>query len=354
MGHLNLRTFLLVTVLAISTSIVNASIKVNDVVVSGAPGDYSKLVVKFSGENSIEPEVTVNDRFVQIVLKDAVVWPKIEKKITIGDNKADATLMAYQYDKSTVRIRVMIPYSLDGQEEFSTLKTEKNQLELAFPSKSLADKKTKQVAEYDEGYLEKLLHSKEETDQEAKNEVAKNEVAPMKELVNDQVSVKKAATSKEEIPTFSIGGYVAKFVAFMALVLLLFYGFMTLVKKGVLKKGKLGFLSNMSWVTVLSNTHIGPKRTLMVVKVHNQVFLLGSSESGINLISELKDVPGILKEGEKVINGDNFDTNLVTAETTDREFSIKEDINVAAPEKKARVSFSEQIKSKVKELKPLQ
>jgi flagellar biogenesis protein FliO len=152
----------------------------------------------------------------------------------------------------------------------------------------------------------------------------------------------------------------------LALVLGLFYGVVQLLKKGVFNRGKLGFLNNAQMIQVLSTTYIAPKRSLMVVKAHKQIFLVSNSESGIQFLSEMTDTSGLIKEGEKFVTGTNFDLNLGSAETTTNEiaFKIKEDINESTPipeEKgiqglsaKDIVKFSDELKKKAKKLKPIE
>ena len=99
-----------------------------------------------------------------------------------------------------------------------------------------------------------------------------------KDIMKDKVSMSMAAAktpSKKD--NFSLMEYGGKFVAFLGLVLLLFYGLVTLMKKGFIKKGKLGFLNNAEQVSVLNQTFIGPKKSLMLVKAHNQVFLVSNT-----------------------------------------------------------------------------
>ena len=57
------------------------------------------------------------------------------------------------------------------------------------------------------------------------------------------------------------------------------------------------------WVGILSTTYLGPKKNLLVVKVYDQVLLLGSSEQGVNLITELKDTNTVIKSGEVSLSG---------------------------------------------------
>jgi flagellar biogenesis protein FliO len=97
-----------------------------------------------------------------------------------------------------------------------------------------------------------------------------------------------------------------------------------LFRKGVLKKGALGFLHNPKMVSVLSTTHIGPKRSLLVVKAHNQTFLLSNSEKGVTLISELAQSSEIMRESERMITGNNFETSLTRGEEADKEFKLKD------------------------------
>ena len=82
---------------------------------------------------------------------------------------------------------------------------------------------------------------------ELKNEIKKVD----NQIASDKVNLKQSAMVKGEEPknkiersNFSISTYVGKFIAFLSLMILGFYGVLTHFKKGVIKKGKLGFLHN--------------------------------------------------------------------------------------------------------------
>src|SRR5690606_33110515 len=90
-------------------------------------------------------------------------------------------------------------------------------------------------------------------------------------------------------------------------------------------KGKLGFLNSTKTVEVLSTTFVGPKRNVMLIRAHDQVFLVGSSENGLQLISEIKNPSGLMKEGERALAGDNFDTQL--SKSPEKEFRLKDTID---------------------------
>ena len=175
----------------------------------------------------------------------------------------------------------------------------------------------------------------------------------------DEVRSTQAAPDRKD--NFSFAGYAGKFIAFLGVVLLFFYGVTQLIKKGVLSKGKLGFLNNAQLVSVLSTTYVAPKRAILMVKAHNQVFLVSSCESGMSFIAEVKDVPGLVKEGERAITGTNFDDSAAIAKdaTPRDEMRVKENIYESAviEEKgiqKDIVRFSDELKKKVKNLKSLQ
>jgi flagellar biogenesis protein FliO len=185
--------------------------------------------------------------------------------------------------------------------------------------------------------------------------VVRDVMAPTK----DEVRSTQAAPARKD--SFSFAGYAGKFIAFLGVVLLFFYGVTQLMKKGVLSKSKLGFLNNTQLVSVLSTTYVAPKRAILMVKAHNQVFLVSSSESGMSFIAEVKDVPGLVKEGERAITGTNFDDSAAIAKdaTPRDEMRVKENIyeSAAVEEKgiqKDIVRFSDELKKKVKNLKSLQ
>jgi hypothetical protein len=53
--------------------------------------------------------------------------------------------------------------------------------------------------------------------------------------------------------------------------------------------------------------------------------LISSTETGITLLSEINDVAGLIKTGEEEVTGSNFDTNLYTANKNSVQFKMKEE-----------------------------
>jgi flagellar biogenesis protein FliO len=357
-------------------------------------GKKGKVTINLEDRLPETPELTLKKGIVQVEIPGTYVWPKIEKKVTTAGNDFDTTLTAYQFDKNTVRFRAMVPYNLQGKENQVNVTLREKAIELNFPVPGVAAAKTTKkvkpaisAAAYDESYLDKLVKEKTQAAPAAKTETktiaatgnngAKkpaNGLFAKKDEVNMTLSGAKKDNAENK-SSFSVAGYIGKFVAFLGLVLLFFYGVMHLMRRGVLKKGKLGFLNDTNIVEVLNTTYLGPKKSLLMVKVHKQVFLLSSTDKGIEFLSELSDTTGLFKSQETKVAGDNFDSNLGAAAKQDKKFKLKELGKAIESTQKAqendneslegflaktedettdKVKLSDQIKNKVKNLKQLQ
>lgn len=351
-------------------------------------GNNGSIKITIDGRSQGLPDIKVTGRTIEVVLPDASAFNAISK------NVRGAELTAKVLNGKAV-IKAVLPYEVPHKGV--NLDFKNNNIEVVFPRGIVAKKsgrsgasdkpkaapktenkilaKVEKKAEtsvakeaLNEDYLNKLM--KEEKQKTARRE---NDFPPRNELNNDEVNVKQAAIAKtapeanpKKKDDFSFTGYAVKFTVFLAMVLGLFYGIVQLLKKGVFNRGKLGFLNNSQMIQVLSTTYVGPKRSLMVVKAHKQIFLVASSENGIQFLSEMTDTNGLIKEGEKLVTGTNFDLNLGTAEGTTDEaaFKLKENINesTAVPEEKGIqslsakdiVKFSDELKKKAKKLKPIE
>ncbi|PIK14905.1 MAG: hypothetical protein CES88_11270 [Halobacteriovorax sp. JY17] len=372
--ELGMKKILTILTILFSVSSLQAgeNIKVKSLKYSAINNSTGEISIQIEGNLESAPELTIKDSMIQVALKDAVVWPKIEKKITLNKN-LDSTIMAYQFNKEVARVRAMLPYSIKGLEDRVSITISGDNINLQFPrvmSAAPAFKKTsvakakQNIEQYDESYLDKLIKEKEQSKAPINklSEVAK--AAPV--IATDKVNVALSGIEKDSLnegkSSFSLTGYIGKFVAFLGVVLLLFYGVVALMKKGVLKKGKLGFLNSTKVIEVINTTYVGPKRSLMLVKAHKQVFLVANTEKGMEFLSEVNDISGLIKDGEKSLSGNNFDSDLGSANLIEKSFNLKEDIEKTADQNvelntdvvKDSVKLSQKIKEKVKTLKPLQ
>lgn len=339
--------------------------------------DQGRLIIKFDGALKEYPELRVSNSLIHVTIPDSKVKREINKKVAFSSKAKDTSLNVSTSSHNSSKLKAVFPFSMAKYKDKVSLMIKDNQIELNFPRIKVAPKKAVQKAakvetkaktpkkDYlNEDYLNSLLKVDKKKDN--KKVVAGKIIRP--KMDNDEVKTTLSGIQKSPAgnskSSFSLVEYGGKFVAFLAVTLLLFYGIVTLMKKGFIKKGKLGFLNKTDQVQVLSQTYIAPKKSLMMIKAHNQVFLVSNTDAGIHPISEINDVAGLLKDGERKIAGDNFDDNLGLAgkeESIESKIKLKEDITKSNKQSslsdyidvKDKVKFSDQIKKKVKNLKPL-
>lgn len=376
-------SFFIITFSLLSSLFASEKVKIKEINFNEAPGS-AKVSIKLDGRYDGTPELLLKDNILQVAIPGSIVWPKIEKQVSINE-KFDTKLTAYQYSKDLVRFRAILPFKIEGKNNNVAIMLKDGAIEVGFPSiktnktvtigrkPAIVEDKVEQVNKYDETYLDKLLKDKESIPEVNLN--AQNSVKTTTSKKSDEVNVTLSSSTQNTKSTFSLTKYIGKFVAFLSLILLGFWGVAQIMKKGVFKKSKLGFLNSTKSVEILNTTYVGPKKSLILVKAHNQVFLVGAGENGMNLISEINDVTGLIKSGEQQVSGSNFDTNMVAAQNNVKQFKLKEVYSVQNDnvnennnsdqegsltsflEKKPvedKVKLSDQIKSKVKNLKSLQ
>lgn len=341
------------------TTLASYNLSAADVTIKGADltnnkGSEAKLSIRHAGTLNDNPKISVNDRVLSITIPNSGLAGKINKKVN-GTN-----LSATMTGEETVAITVALPYSLKGREADVAITLKEGAIDVNYPrldsskkveaavSRAPAITDKAQIAEtiannaeaekLDESYLSTLVKNQEKL-ADVKHPETKKEAKIADLDDTDRVNVAQASVAKNNLSTagsevqneapvksnFSIAGYVGKFVAFLAIMIAGFYGVLTLFKKGIIKKGKLGFLHSTKLVEVLSTTHIAPKKSLIMIKAHKQVFLISNTEAGMQLVSEINDVAGLIKTGEEEITGSNFDTNLYSANKSEKQFKLKEE-----------------------------
>jgi len=331
-----------------------AGVSVTDVVFKNGAKE-AQIFVNLQGNLNSTPEFTVDGKTLTIFIPKAALTKVVEQKRTII-NKLDTEIIGSSSNNNTT-ITVKLPYSIENQKDQVSMSLRGGKVEISIPKLSSTTETSsastdhnviktttstkitttptgtkieeKRVETTKDVLNEDYLKSLEKLDEEVKTEKANAEKKNEKFVLNkDEVKTKQSATSfmGKDKSSFSLAGYAGKFVAFLGFVLLLFWGLLQLMKKGFLKRGKLGFLNGADLIQVLSTTYIAPKKSLIMVKAHDQVFLVSNTDQGMQLISEIKNTNSLFKNGEKYISGENFDTNLVSADDADNELTIKEDI----------------------------
>ena len=148
---------------------------------------------------------------------------------------------------------------------------------------------------------------------------------------------------------FNFNTYIMKFVFFLSMIIIGFLVIVKLFKKGALSKNKLNlFSADPALIKVINTTYIAPKKSLMLIRVHEQLLLVSNSDNGINFLTEVKDQIGALKVGDSAVNGSNFDELVQGSNEQKTTLTEKKDIY------ESKTKFTDEIKRKFKSLKPLQ
>ncbi|MDH4469163.1 MAG: flagellar biosynthetic protein FliO [Bacteriovoracaceae bacterium] len=119
--------------------------------------------------------------------------------------------------------------------------------------------------------------------------------------------------SQAKVPSFNFGsmqGYIIKIVLFLAAFIIFIIFGAKFFKRLISGKNKLNFLNSTQVVEVLNTTYLGPKRQLLLVRAHDQVVLLAAHETGVEFLCDVENLASVLKQQEKNIAGDNFDTSI--------------------------------------------
>ncbi len=337
------------------------------------------LDINFTGRINDYPDLKIQGKSIQVEIPNSKVKKNIEKSVSFSSTLRDTQLRAYQTTKTKAKIKALLPFNIEKYKDKVALIIKDKTIKLTFPRKKVAlkkapeygtilkSKKSAKKENLDESYLNELLKiDKKPENKNTESSTVVDKKSKSAQAASDKVATKMSATKKvKRANSISLIEYGGKFVAFLGLMLLMLFGLITMMKKGFIKKGKLSFLNSTDNISVISQTYIAPKKSLMLVRAHNQVFLVSNTDSGIQPISEIRDAAGLLKGEEKSVSGHNFDNNLDMASVSDgveSKVKIKEDITVSNKESalssyldvKDKVKFTDQLKKKAKSLKPLQ
>lgn len=357
------RKFVAIGIFSLFTQMTIAGVKVSTINYE-SKGQESVLRIAVEGKSNDLPEISVTDQLIEISLGEADDFKSINKK------QGDVTLTA-KTSKGKAVVWAKLPFKVNQNEV--NLGWKNNQVEITFPTGKIVQEKKTVITTPKAVDTKKTVAVKETLNEEYLNKISKQiekieeKKVAAKEIKKDTVTTTQAAiANKPHVNnTFSFAGYAAKFTVFLALVLGAFYGLVSIFKKGVFNKGKLGFLNNSQLIEVLSTTYVSPKKSLSLIRAHKQIFLVSNSDSGITLISEITDTAGLIKEGEKEITGTNFDLKLNDVQNIESEIKLKEDIHSSTPvnetsrleklvNKTDIVRFSDELKKKAKKLKPIE
>ena len=132
------------------------------------------------------------------------------------------------------------------------------------------------------------------------------------------------------------------------------YGAFIFLKKGALKKSKISFLNPDRQIEVVTKHVLSPKRSLNLIRVNKQVFLIANHENGIEFLSEVNNPGDVLRDAEKEFTGSSFEESLEDkGKKNNLDIQIKEDINISTPIEDEH-SIASKVKNKLKNIRDIQ
>lgn len=331
----------------------NAKFEVKDVFLNIENDGNFNLNIVTDDEINQKPDLVVRDNLIQVEFEDAIVWPKINKNIELNGEKLEVNV--YQFNKKIVRLRITALNRKNIVVSNSNVKINKKVLSYSglIENPDLASNK---IGNYDESYLNKLIEEREVISQKVSLD-EKNIKEKIKPNGQQEDSVTLSYSSPEKKRTnsnFNIWGYAAKFIGFLMLMVGGIYAAFYLLKKGALKKNKLGFLNTDKQIEVITKHYLSPKRNLCLIKVQNQVFLIANHEHGIEFLSEINEPGKVLQNVEMEVVGDNFTQNLGAQKNSTTDFKIKEDINFSHPVNDEEDSITKKLRNKLRASRDVQ
>lgn len=301
------------------------------------------------GKNQIRTEFFRD--IIQISLNGVSVYPA---KITSVSGTELKKVFAYQYTPKTTRCRLTI----DGSaEEFQ----DRVQVEAKGKLISIRIKEPKKIDQIAHSAAKSMSTSEEALlERVKKGEPAKQEIAegdkPIDAVASEGESEERLTTSKPLPSPFRAFGA-------LGLILLVFAAAVAVLRKakksGIKRhKGIGGILAKMGGISgtnnqmveIISNHHLGPKKSIAVARIGGRTMVLGVTDESINLITEIADDGASsfeeMGEGPKLPSKSHKGSGAI-AGTKSSQFSEILGVETAKPSVRA------QIKSRLEGFKPL-
>ena len=291
--------------------------------------DNTKIEIKFDVMPGDE-KILYRDEFVQIEFPETYTdppkqWLKVEDEIV-------KNIFVYQFDASTVRVRLFTYGNAVNMRERISISRENNGVMISYdqepavvnkkitvPAKVYAKKELKKSSEApvkinlplaaekvsppeqtdsiagSEKVAQNVIENNDESSSEqlpaeADTDMHKSESLPVKQDTEEGMSV-----LVKDSPSFS--GSVIKMVTALGIVLSLLFAVVYLVKKYLGKK--IGLSGQEQKIRVLTSTYLGPKKSIALVEVAGEKIVVGVTATHISMLTKVGKEKGfeeVLKE----------------------------------------------------------
>jgi flagellar biogenesis protein FliO len=339
------------------------SLEISKVSVSdSAKGKLIRLAIK--GNTNFIPDYEIknkklNLKFPKMVngnIKELNRFFDIRKNnaSTVFISKGNVTdVSAIEFNFSNNAIEFLLPISpivtvekkqvVTVNEQKPIVKFEKENLDEEYLSYLVGENKAKESFDQDKNGKRQENKGKNQLESKVLNADKVKERLGVATVDN---KVTKSVFAGKDTGSFSY--LLLKFSGILGIVILLFLVCIKFFKVVVQKKGKMNFFKNPNIIQVIEQNHIGPKKSIMLLKVHDQLILVSNTDSGVHFISEVSDPEQALNIAIKNADNQNFDhkveNNIVSEQNLESKIKLKDlnnlekSSNTTAQKLKDRVS----------------
>lgn len=236
---------------------------------------------------------------VQISVKNSSIYPA---KMMHVENSVFHKVFAYQYSPELVRVRFTVQGEAKALQEKMKWSIEGKKINISFPSVATAQllKNEEESAapeitkEKEESLLARVLDNEPKAEAKPAQESAKaNPETTRSNRKNLGKPEPQLANSKNE--PRSLGKSLLVMLAIVGALGIILFWVRSKNKKQAKKVGQ-GFWTNLlpqgmkksrSFIEVLAQHPLGPKQSIVVVRIRGQQFVLGATEGNVQLITQL-------------------------------------------------------------------
>lgn len=248
--------------------------------------DEIKIIIKFSKPIKKIKEPQFFEKSIQFTFNKTYIKPA--KKIFKTGETIIPDISIYQYDKNSVRLRLVIGKKDIPFEDILKYEKKDNKLIITVSKKSMNlandpyDEKLSLLAFDLEEYSSKPVELFSE-----KKELDKSKIAEFNENDEnkDSLEISHNVVSNVAVPTLFSSSLraVTALLIVLSLMLITFY----FAKKYLLKEGSL--LGMDKQIKILSTSYIAPKKSIDLVEIGGEVLVLGVTANNITLLTKIEN-----------------------------------------------------------------
>jgi len=281
------------------------------------------------------PEIDLFRNIIQLSFKNVQAWPSQEVKEKTAGEKAKTLgfekMIAYQYNPEVARVRILFNSESERFKEKVRLTSEGRAVELFLPAEAGESQGVAavrdQVKSAQSAPTSTSRQLRSPVEQEIIQEVMKEEPSSNNAMRTPAGVTEETETHTKEKSVIGVSSFAKTFFslfAVVALIVLAAFAFKKFYKKGSFPS--LIGRNKHKVINVIESHFIGPKKTISLVKVANQYFLVGVTGESINGIGKVENSSELQRHLDQAMTGENFEEELVTeAESPDpKTFKLKE------------------------------